>query len=125
METVFKGGKLVSSFQKEVEDGKTKRWTRVTFDGTKYLVDGYRGKKTFTEIPTFAVAPIYFYGLKGVTKLFYEAEAEFCNVSKIDENTWEFKSSDGTRNVYHIVNGKAASMEFHASIATVKVIRVE
>lgn len=124
MEAVFKNGKLISSYQKETENGETKRWNRVTCADGKCNVDGYKGKRTINEQPVFSVAPLYFYGLSGVTRLFYEAEADFCKVQKMDDNTWEFKSSDGSRNVYHFKNGKIHSIEFHFSIATVKLVRV-
>lgn len=124
METVFKNGKMISSFQKEIEDGKVKRFTKVTFDGTQYNVDSYKGKRTFTEQPAFAVAPIYFKGLAGIKRIFYEAEGEFCNVEKIDDSTWQFKASDGTKNIYRFKNGQADNLEFHMSIATVKLVRV-
>lgn len=124
METSFKNGKMVSCFQQEIENGTVKRWNRVTLNGDKYTVDGYKGKRSFTEVPSFAVAPIYFKGLANIKRLFYEAEADFVNVEKVDDNTWEFKASDGSRNVYHFKNGRAESMEFHVSIATVKMVRV-
>jgi len=124
METTFKNGKMISCYQKEIEDGKVKRWNRVSFDGTKYNVEGYKGKRSFTEAPVFSVALIYFQSMLGATKLLYEPEAEFCKVEKVDDNTWEFKGSDGSRNVYHYKDGKAVSMEFHVSIATVKLVRV-
>jgi hypothetical protein len=123
METTFKGGKLISSYQKEIEDGKVKRENRVTFDGSKYVVDGYKGKRTFSEAPTFSVALIYFQTMANVPKVFHEPEAEFCPIEKVDDNTWQFKSSDGSRNVYHYQNGKAVGMEFHVSIATVKLVK--
>lgn len=124
METVFKNGKLFSSYQKEIENEKVKRWNRVSYDGSKYVVDGYKGKRSFTEAPIFSVAPIYFKGLANVQRLLYEAEADFATVEKIDDTTWQFKGSDGSRNVYHIKNGKAESLDFHTSIATVKMLRV-
>ncbi|MES2621657.1 MAG: DUF6134 family protein [Bacteroidota bacterium] len=124
LETVFKNGKMISSYQKEIDNGKVKRWNRVTFDGTTYTVDGYKGKRTFTEQPVLSVAPLYFKGLSGATRLFHEAEAEFCTVEKIDNETWQFKVSDGSRNVYHFKDGIPVSLEFHVSIATVKLVRV-
>ena len=115
---------MISSFQKEIENDKVKRFNRVTFNGTKYVVDGYKGKSTFVEAPVFSVAPLYFKKPNNVTRSFYEAEAEFCDLKKVDENTWEFKGSDGSRNVYHYKDGKAMSMEFKVSIATIKLVRV-
>ena len=123
METTYKNGKLINCYQKEVEDGKVKRWNRVTFDGTKYVQEGYKGKTTFTRAPDISVATIYFDKPLSVQNFFYEPEAEFVTLEKVDENTYEFKGSDGARNVYHYKDGKSTGMEFHVSIATVKLVR--
>ena len=115
---------MVSCYQREIENGMVKRWTRVTSDGAKYFIDSYKGKNSFTEAPAFSVAPIYFKGLSNIKRLFYEAEGEFCTVEKLDDNTFQFKASDGSRNTYHFKNGRAETLEFHVSIATVKMVRV-
>jgi uncharacterized protein DUF6134 len=123
-EVVYKGGKLISSKFKEIENGEVKRWTNCSFDGKQYNVDSYKGKWTFTEAPMFSIATLYFSSMQNVKRIFYEAEGDFSEVQHTDNNTWEFKSSDGNRNIYHYVNGKAQNMEFHVSIATVKMIRL-
>ena len=123
-EVVYKGGKLLSSKFKEIENGEVKRWTNVTWNGKQYDLDGYKGKRSFAEAPTCSVVTLYFQGVKSENRLFYEAEGDFSELKHPEDNTWEFKSSDGNRNVYHYVNGKAQNMEFHVSIATVKMVRV-
>ncbi|HWB61910.1 MAG TPA: hypothetical protein VG603_00260, partial [Chitinophagales bacterium] len=60
---------------------------------------------------------------QNVSRIYYEMESDFSNLQKTDTNTWEFKGSDGSRNVYHYTNGQITSTEFHVSIATVKLVR--
>ena len=122
-EDVYKDGKMISSNFKETENGQVKRWTNINWDGKVYAVDGYKGKRTFTEAPTYSIVSIYFNDMKNVKRIFYEAEADFNDLQNPEPDTYEFKSSDGNRNVYHYVNGKAQRMEFHVSIATVKMKR--
>ena len=124
-EVVYKDGKLISSKFKESESGTVKRWNNVTWDGHQYNVDGYKGKRTFSQTPTYSIVSVYFSSMQNVKRIFYEAEADFSPVENADPNTWEFKSSDGNRNVYHFVNGRVQNMEFHVSIATVKMVRVD
>ena len=122
-EVTYKNGKLVISTHKEIENGKLKHWTNVRWDGSKYLVESYRGSRTFTEAPVYSIANIYFDDITNVKKIFYEAEADFSPMQHPEPNTWEFKSSDGNRNIYHFENGKIKDMEFRVSIATVKMVR--
>ncbi len=122
-EVTYKNGKLVTSTHKEIENGKLKHWTNVRWDGSKYLVESYRGNRTFTEAPVYSIANIYFDDITNVKKIFYEAEADFSPMQHPEPNTWEFKSSDGNRNIYHFENGKIKDMEFKVSIATVKMVR--
>lgn len=123
-DVIYRNGKLVSSVHRETENGKVKRWTNVKWDGTKYIVDSYKGKRSFTQAPEYSIVTIYFKDIKNVNKIFYEAEADFSEMKKSNEpETWEFKSSDGNRNIYHFINGKIQSMEFHVSVVTIKMIR--
>lgn len=124
-DVVYKDGKLFSSKHTEIENGVKKRWTNITLDNGVYKVDSYKGKRTFTEVPTYSIVSIYFKDVKNVKRIFYEAEADFDDVEHPEANTWEFKSSDGNRNVYHYENGKLTTTEFHVSIATVKMVLVK
>ena len=120
---VYKQGKLVSSVFKEIENGQAKRWTNIKWDGTQYTVDSYKGKSIFTESPNLTSITMYFQPLQNVDKVFYESEGDYAKVEHPDANTREFKSSDGHRNIYYFVNGKIHNMEFHVSIATIKMVR--
>lgn len=123
-ETVYKNGKFYSSVYKEIENGKVSRWGNTQWDGSKYVAENYHGKKSFTETPAFTIVNLYFDEVKKMHRVFYDTEAEFVNVEHTDENTLEFKTSDGHRNVYHFVNGKIQQVDVHVSFATVKIVRV-
>ncbi|MCX6199277.1 MAG: hypothetical protein NTY88_08665 [Bacteroidetes bacterium] len=123
-ETVYKNGKFFSSIYKEIENDKVNRWGNTQWDGSKYVVENYHGKKSFTETPAFTIVNLYFDEVKKMNRVFYDTEAEFVSVEHTDENTLEFKTSDGHRNVYHFVNGKIQQVDVHVSFATVKIVRV-
>ena len=123
-EVIYKDGKLISSTFKEVENGEQKRWSNIKWDGKQYNVEGHKGKKTFTDAPTYSIVKVYFQSMANVKSMFYEIEGDFNQLQHPEPDTWEFKSSDGNRNVYHYINGVVQSMEFHLSFATVKMARV-
>lgn len=118
-EVRYRHGKLISSSYRQVETGKTKKWTTVSYDGKQYNVDSYRGKRSFTETPVYSILSLYFSNPKNINRIFYEAESDFALVKHTDANTVEIKSSDGNRSIYRFLNGAIHEMEFHISIATV------
>jgi hypothetical protein len=123
-EFTFKEGKLIATQFTEEEGGKLSRWGNMKWDGKQYVVSNHKGKKTFTKPPIHSIPSIYFTDGKKIKRIYYDSEAEFVNVEHPDENTLEFKTSDGHRNVYHYINGKLHHLEVHISIATVKMVRV-
>lgn len=123
-EVRYRNGKLFSSTYTQIESKKIKKWTNVSFDGSKYVVDSYRGKRTFTEVPVFSILTLYFSNPANIQRVFYEAEANFTTLMHPDKNTVEMKTSDGSRSVYRFVNDVLREMEFHISIATVYMKRI-
>lgn len=121
----YRHGRLVSSVYTEIENGKIKRWSKVYFDGDKYQVDSYSGKRHFTEVPRFSIAKLYFENTTGIEKIFYEAETNFAPVVHDGKGNLEIRTSDGNRSVYRFENGELKKMEFHISIATVYAVRVD
>lgn len=121
---IYKDGKLISSVYKEIEDGKVKRWYNVNWNGSSYTADGYKGKVNVAEAATNSVATLFFHDFNSVSKIFNEAESVFCDLTHPEPGTWEFKGGNGSRNIYHAVNGKVQSAEYHVTLATVKMVRV-
>ncbi|MBP6732119.1 MAG: hypothetical protein KA149_08670 [Chitinophagales bacterium] len=123
-EARYVDGKLVSSSHHETENGKTKRWAKISFDGKKYNVQSDKGQRSFTEVPVYSDVSLYFDDYRKIKRLFYLADADFDEVTHVDANTLEFKSTDGHRNIYFFENGKIKQMEFHLTLATVYMTRV-
>lgn len=122
-EVTYKDGRLLSSLHKEYQNGELKRWTTISRNGDVYRVDSYKGKRTFTEAPVQSVVTLYFKGVQSGKRLFYEAEADFDEIEHPEPNTWQFKSSDGNRNIYHYENGQVKDTEFKVTLATIKMVR--
>lgn len=125
-ESVFKDGKMVSATYYEINNGKKDKWSYIKYDGRQYQVDNYKGKKTFSEVPTHSIGTMYCDGYApGKKRFFYEPEADFNELTFPEANSIEFKSSDGNRNIYHFRNGQISDVECHTSIATLKIKRVK
>jgi len=122
-EVVYQKGKLIKSTHKEIQNGKVKRFTNVTWDGKVYQVESYKGKWTINEPLTFSIPSLYFKDVRSVKRMFYDAEGDFADIKNTAPGTYEFKGSDGNRNVYIYENGQLKRMEFHVSIASVKAER--
>jgi hypothetical protein len=118
-EVRYKRGILISSTYVEIENGKTKKWNNINYDGKLYQVNSQSGKRSFAEVPTFSILAMYFQESARRTRIFHEAEADYTTLKHIDDSTLEIKSSDGSRGVYHFEKGKLKAMEFHLTIATV------
>jgi hypothetical protein len=124
-EAVYKNGKLISCSHIEIENGKTKRWTKVKYNGRQYEVESdNQAKRNFTEAPNCSDANIYFTDFKNINRIFYLPDAGFYTMKHIDGSTLEFNSSDSHRNVYHFENGKIKGMEFHLPLASVYMSRI-
>ncbi len=124
-EVWYKQGRLQSSTHIQKENGATQRWTNVRFNGKTYDVDSYKGKRSFAEAPQLSVVSLYYKPLKNGARIFYEAEADYSilQAGKAGPDSFEFKSSDGNRNIYYFKNGAISGMEFHVSLVTVKMVR--
>jgi len=124
-EATYKNGKLFSCSHFEMENNKIKRFTKVKFDGKLYQVESLNMPvRTFSEFPECSDLSLYFRDNKDLKRLFYLPDASFYNLTQLDANSLEFKSSDGHRNVYFFENGKIKTMEFHLALATVYMKRI-
>ena len=121
----YKDGKFISSTHIETENDKVKRWAKINFDGKLYQIDSDKGKRTVAELPAHTDVSLYFDDYKKIKRIFYVADADFNTVTHLDDNTLEFKSTDGHRNVYFYEKGEVKQMEFHLALATVYMERID
>jgi hypothetical protein len=121
----YKDGKFISSTHIETENDKLKRWAKINFDGKQYQVESDKGKRTVAEHPAHTDISLYFEDHKKIKRIFYVADADFNTVTHLDDNTLEFKSTDGHRNIYFYEKGEVKQMEFHLALATVYMERID
>jgi hypothetical protein len=125
-ESRYKNGKLISASYYEINNGKKDKWSNVQFDGKEYIAETQLGKKTFTEVPTFSVGPLYCDRYNPDRKRFFsDTDGEYIDLKFPEPNVIEFKSPDGNRNVFHFKNGQITDAEFHTTIATVYLKRTK
>lgn len=118
----YRNGLLYASSVKEFENNKLVRWTDVQWDGTRYQVNSYKGKRAFTERPTFSIVKLFFEDPGALDKIYYEAEAEFTPLSRPKPEVREFKTSDGNRNTYYYKNARLTEVVFSVSVATARMV---
>jgi len=123
-EVRFRNGKMLSSSYIRIVNGETEYWNEVRFDGEKYQVESNKGNRHFTEIPDYTVLALYFDPITEHTRIYCEAETEFSTLTN-QKGGFELKCTDGSRTSYHLENGKVNRLDIHASLATVKMKRVE
>ncbi len=123
-EVRFVNGQMISSSYIRMVNGETDYWNEVVFDGEKYLVESNKGNREFTEVPTYTVLALYFNPTTTHTRIYCEAETEFSTVTSSDEDGFELSCTDGSRTSYHLEDGLIQSMEIHASLANIKMKRV-
>lgn len=121
----YQNGYLIASSYTQLESGKKTAWNTIRFDGKKYNVESEKGKRSFTEKPTFSVLKLYFQHPENLTRIFSEAEADFVSVNHIDNSIIELKDAAGRRNLY-FYNGKGTvdKLEFYTAVAKVSMKRI-
>ena len=121
--TVVNGQMISSSYIRKV-NGETDYWNEVVFDGEKYVVKSNKGDRSFTEIPDYSVLELYFNPTTEHKRIYCEAESEFSTLSTPKENGFELNCTDGSRTSYFLKDGKIDRLDIHASLATLKMKRV-
>ena len=123
-EVRFRNGQMLSSSYSRTVNGETDYWNEVAFDGEKYLVESSKGSRSFTEIPSYTVLALYFNPTVDHERIYCEAESEFSSVTSRDQKGFELSCTDGSRTSYRLKNGEIDMLEIHASLANVKMKRV-
>ena len=124
-EVVFKDGKMVSSIHDKVENTSGQRICKVSAEKNGYKGSINGSAFVLNETASCCVASLYVQEPKNMKRIFYEPEGTFSELKKTAADTYEFKSSDGNRNVYRYKDGQIIAMEFHLSFVSVTAKRVK
>ena len=120
----FREGKMLSSSYSRTVNGEMEYWNEVAFDGEKYSVESSKGNRDFTEIPEYTVLALYYDPVVDHERIYCEAETEFSNVTSRSTKGFELSCTDGSKTSYHLKEGQIEMLEIHASLANVKMKRV-
>jgi hypothetical protein len=109
-DVLYKDGKLISSYCKNVKDDVTEVVT-LTWEGTRYLIKKGEEILQFNQLLDFSAIQLYFIEPIGKTKIFSERLGQFCDFIKKSEGVYECKMANGVINIYRYKNGMLYELE--------------
>lgn len=109
-DVVYKDGKLISSYVKNVKDGVTEI-VNIAWEGTRYLIEKGAEMLNFNQPINFSAIHLYFTEPKTQSKIFSERMGSYCNFTKIADGVYQCKLDNGVSNIYRYRNGELYELE--------------
>jgi hypothetical protein len=109
-DVVYKNGKLLSSYCKNVKDDVTEVVT-VVWDGMKYMIKKGAEALEYERPIDFSALLLYYNEPIGRTRIFSERIGQFCTFVKLAEGVYQCKMENGVSNTYHYKNGVMTELE--------------
>lgn len=118
----IKGGYVIESLVKRVDNGKLKSYCNMKWDGTKYQIETEKGKRTYDQKISLVTMEFYFSEPKSNLSYFYNPAAHpvSLSVSKKDGAAYTFKTDDGVKHTFIYKNGVLDEIENSMDLATVR-----
>lgn len=107
---IYKDGKLISSYCKNVKDGVTEIVT-IVWEGTRYIIKKGEEVLQMNQPLDFSSIQLYFNEPKGRRKVFSERLGQFCDFIRTAEGEYACKLSNGVNNIYRYRNGVLYELE--------------
>ncbi len=107
---VYKDGKLLSSYCKNVKDGVTEIVT-IAWNGTKYVIKKGEEVLQLTSPIHVSAIQLYFNEPLDGTRIFSERMGVFCTLFKKAEGIYESKTENGVTNIYRYKKGLLYELE--------------
>lgn len=110
MDVIYKNGRLISSYVKNVKDDVTEV-TTVVWDGAKYVIK--KGEETLVlkQVVDFSNVLLYYVEPKGRLTIFSERLGLFRNFMPNGNGVYECKLDNGVDNIYTYKNGALVELE--------------
>ncbi len=121
---VYKNGVLISSDHSYIENTGNNTNCKIRFNNQVYDVQKNGKKSVLNSIPSWSVLKLYFNEPKNIHQVFYEVDASTSVIKNTEPNVYEFKTTDGNKNVYRYKNGKLMQVDVHVSPVLVKIVRI-
>jgi hypothetical protein len=109
-DVVYKDGKLISSYYKNVKDDMTEIAT-VAYDGVKYIIHKGQDVLTLNQAIDFSVAMLYFTEPLGRSRIFSERLGQFLNFKNVSKGVYQCVQDNGVTNLYWYSNGVLYELE--------------
>lgn len=116
----IKGGQMIESYSKRVDNGKLKNYCSIKWDGTKYNIETEKGKSTYGTKISLVTMDFYFSEPKASESYYYNPAAHAISFTKTGGGVYEFKTNDGVKHKFIYKNGVLDEIENGMDIATVK-----
>lgn len=121
-EVEYRNGKLFSSDYEYLNKGEREKWSKVRFEGGRYVVQSHEGTKEMSELLDYSLIRLYFDPTWKRERIFCEEDCSYASMTRTS-NTVNIKCQDGSRSTYHVQDGMVEKMEIHLALATVKLTR--
>ncbi len=109
-DVIYKDGKMISSYCKNVKDGVTEI-VSVAWNGTKYLIKKGEEVLQLSQLIDFSSIQLYYVEPVGRTKIFSERMGQICSFAKTAEGEYECKLANGITNIYRYKKGVLYELE--------------
>ncbi|MES2622756.1 MAG: DUF6134 family protein [Bacteroidota bacterium] len=109
-DVVYKDGKLLSSYCKNVKDGITEVVT-IVWEGTRYIIKKGEEVLQMNQLVDFSAINLYYNEPKNKSRIFSERLGKFCEFIKTAEGEYECKLANGVNNIYRYKNGVLYELE--------------
>jgi len=109
-DVVYKDGKLISAYVKNVKDGVTEI-VNIIWEGTQYMIKKGAEMLHLNQQLDFSTIHLYFTEPVNRTRIFSERLGQYCNFTKLAEGVYQCKLDNGVSNIYRYRNGILYEME--------------
>lgn len=114
-DVMYKDGRLLSAYCKDVKDGLTKI-TTVLWDGMKYVIKKEGEDLQLNQLIDFSAIQLYFMEPAGKTKIFSERLGTFCDFLKENDGVYSCKLGN-VDNIYRYKNGVLYELEMSRGVS--------
>ncbi len=109
-DVLYKDGKLMNSYVKNVKDGVTEI-VNILWQETKYVIRKGVETMQLTQAVNFSAVQLYFTEPVGMTRIFSERLGNYCAFKNTAPGVYECKLDNGVNNIYKYRNGVLYELE--------------
>ncbi|MFN8287819.1 MAG: DUF6134 family protein [Chitinophagales bacterium] len=109
-DVLYKDGKLMNSYVKNVKDGVTEI-INILWQETQYVIKKGVDTMKLAQAVNFSAIQLYFTEPVGMTRIFSERIGNYCSFKNTAPGVYECKLDNGVNNIYKYRNGVLYELE--------------